>query len=258
VPATRADNIGAPTATSRRLRVYGCDVRSLRPILVACLALVALTSHGAPVAARTAKFCSAKRSKTIVRTETVRIYDRKHVRYGCDRRARRKMRLGPSGLGLESPPGHVVSDLQVANYFVAYTLASVPASSQSPYSDTYVRWVDLRHGRRLSPATGCTRRYEESDGNGVWRVLLAYTGVIAWVCSDVAASEVHKLDVSGPGLLGTYPARLDMSLDMGVSTGDVRVYWTDLDGLHTTGLAGFCCDGIATTATERALSPAWR
>lgn len=69
--------------------------------------------------------------------------------------------------------------------------------------------------------------------------MLSRTGEMAWVCSDVAASEVRKLDRYGPGLLDTFVGpRWDMSLDLVESLG-VTVYWANRDGLHAFRLVGF-------------------
>ena len=208
---------------------------SARLIFSGGLAVLALMPYCDPGEARSKKPCASKGSVTVHGTERVRIIKTKHTLYACDRRAKRKMRLGPRG----DFPGKTVSNLRVAGYFVAYTLHATPASSQGPFGDTDVRWVDLRHGKRLNPSTGCARRNLVSDGNKVSRLVLSATGAMAWVCSDVAASEVHKLDRLGPNTLDTfYGPPWDMSLDLGESLG-VTVYWANLDGLHSSRLIGF-------------------
>jgi hypothetical protein len=190
------------------------------------------------VEAKPRAFCSSKGSITVTRSERVRIFLKSHVLYGCDKRGRMKLRLGPSGFGVEQPTSKTVFDLKVANYFVAYTLFASPASAQGPFGTTDVRWVDLRHGRRLSPLTGCDRRYEISDGNIVRSLVLSTTGAMAWVCSDVAASEVHKLDRNGAAVLDTAGAPGDMSLALSESSG-VVVYWSNGLEPRSARLTGF-------------------
>jgi hypothetical protein len=204
-------------------------------LIVAVTALLGLALPG-DAQARSRKQCTPRGAVTVLRTTAaIRISKKGDFLYGCDRRTKRIMRLGPTGVDF---PGKTISNLNVRNYFVAYTLSGTAPSSEGPVSDTYVRWVDLRHGKRLRPSTGCARRYEVSDGNHVHRVLLSSTGALAWVCSDVAASEVHKVDRFGPALLDTFVGpQWAMELDLGESLG-VTVYWKSLDGLHSSRLVG--------------------
>jgi hypothetical protein len=63
---------------------------------------------------------------------------------------------------------------------------------------------------------------------------------MAWQCSDVAVSEIHKVDSAGPNLLDTSLSKGpfgDMQLDLGEYLG-VTVYWVNLDGLHMSRLVG--------------------
>jgi hypothetical protein len=222
-----------------RVTVY--RMRAPKLILVAGLILLALAVDVAEAPAK-AGTCASKGSVTARRTETVRIFIKKHVYYGCDRRRGRKMRLGLASFGsLEDHPSRiVVLDLVVKNYFVAYRLDSVPRDGgPGPFGgNPELRWVDLRHVKRLSPEIGCTRRLEPSDGNGVWGIVLGSNGAIAWVCSDAVASEVHKIDSAGPNVLDTvFGPPWDMSLDLGEFLG-VTVYWANRDGLHASRLIG--------------------
>jgi hypothetical protein len=213
----------------------------MRLILVANLVLLGAAFAAAEVQAKTTKPCSSKGSVTARRTETVRIFIKEHVYYGCDRHAGRKMRLGPASFG--SPEDHpqrvLVWDLTVASYFVAYRLEAQPRlGGPGPFGGRpELRWVDLRHGKRLSPPVGCPRRQEASDGNAVGRIVLGSNGAMAWVCSDVVASEVHKVDSAGPNLLDTVYGPWDVSLDLGEYLG-VTVYWSNRDGLHMSRLVG--------------------
>jgi hypothetical protein len=205
-----------------------------RVILLTIVLAVVVLVGADTVHARTKAFCSAKRSVTILRTERVRIFRKGRFLYGCDKRAGVRIRLAPARLGFEN-----VLNFKVANYFVAYTLRGEPSSTAGPFSRTDLHWVDLRHKRRLKPATGCDRRREISDGNLVRGLVLSVTGALAWTCSDVAAAEVHKLDRNGPALLDTAPAPGDMDLAMSDGPGIVVVYW--LNGLqaHSAVLTGF-------------------
>jgi hypothetical protein len=186
----------------------------------------------------TKRFCSSKGSVTVIRTERVRIFRKDRALFGCDKRGRRKMRLGSSGFGVEEPTGKTVSKLKVAHFFVAYTLSGIPTSSQGPFGSTDVRWVDLRRGLRISPQTGCDRRRQISDGNVVRSLVLSGTGAMAWVCSDVLASEVHKLDKLGATLLDTSLSPGDMHLALSESPDDI-IYWTNEGTPRSTNLFGF-------------------
>ena len=208
-------------------------------MVVAGSFVLAMMAFGSPGEAKSTKsFCSSKGSVTVTRTERVRIFRKDQVLYGCDKRGRRKMRLGSSGFGVAEPAGKTVSTLKVAHFFVAYTLSGIPTSSQGPFGTTDVRWVDLRHGVRNSPQTGCERRQQVSDGNVVRSLVLSGSGAMAWVCSDVLASEVHKFDRLGASLLDTSPRPGDMDLALSESSA-VIVYWRNEGTPRSASLFGF-------------------
>jgi hypothetical protein len=206
-------------------------------ILVGLVALLGMAiPSDAPTKAKRNQ-CTPRGSVTVLQTtEAVRISRRGRFVYGCDRRTKRIMRLGPTG---PNYPGKVILQMDVKRYFVAYVLHAVPYGRE-PSGEADVRWVDLRHRKRLNPPTGCAHRYEVSDGNGVVRIVLSSNGAIAWQCSDVAVSEIHKVDSAGPSLLDTSLSKGpfgDMQLDLGEYLG-VTVYWVNLDGLHMSRLVG--------------------
>ena len=212
-------------------------------------AVAGVVALAPPANAQSGSKCTARGSKTVLQTGSVRIYttrlgDSAARVYGCLYSQNRRRFLGIEG---DCDPGPTVSGLTVRGRYVALVESFCNIDS----SDDYVVVRDLRTGAVKHRAVGAAGTPADTGEPStlVRELVLSSTGSVAWIADWKAVSgsstahpnddrQVRKLEPGSPegGTLldsGLGIERRSLALGSRTSAGYARLYWTK-DGAPAT------------------------